>query len=295
MMTKVGSGIYTYELVSDWAKLPAGQTFAMVSAVATDSQNRVYVFQRKDPPIVIFDTDGSFLGSWGDGNFVSPHGFYIGNDEVYLTDRDSSVAIKYTLDGKPLLTLGQHGVHSDTGCELPQELVPRSAGPFNYPTEMVVAPSGDIYVSDGYRNARVHRFSGDGTFISSWGEPGKVAPNEFHLPHSMIVGRDERVYVCDRENSRIQIFSAEGEFITMWTDMLKPFDISQDSDGAFYVNESDGSGRGLPPQVSVFDSDGNILARWEDSASAHGSWVDANGDIYMARGAAETLDKYVRV
>ena len=81
----------------------------------------------------------------------------------------------------------------------------------------------------------------------------------------------------------------------MWTDMLKPFDISQDSDGAFYVNESDGSGRGLPPQVSVFDSDGNILARWEDSASAHGSWVDANGDIYMARGAAETLDKYVRV
>ena len=105
MMTKVGSGKYTYELVKDWAKLPAGETFAMVSAVATDSQNRVYVFQRKDPPIVIFDTDGSFLGSWGDGNFVSPHGFYIGNDEGYLTDRDSSVAIKYTLDGRPLLIL----------------------------------------------------------------------------------------------------------------------------------------------------------------------------------------------
>lgn len=294
-MTTVGTSKYTYTLVKDWAKLPPGQTFGMVSAVATDSQNNVYIFQRKDPPVVVFDPEGNFISSWGDGNFISPHGFSIANDMVYLTDRDASVAIKYALDGKPLLILGEHGVHSDTGCEVPQELVPRSAGPFNYPTEMVVAPSGDLYVSDGYRNARVHRFSSDGTLISSWGEPGKGGPNELHLPHSLVVGHDERVYLCDRENSRIQVFSPEGDFISMWTDIPRPMDISQDSEGAFYICEAGDDKNGMIPQVSIIDSDGNVLARWTDTASAHGSWVDANGDIYMARGAAETLDKYVRV
>ena len=81
-----------------------------------------------------------------------------------------------------------------------------------------------------------------------------------HLPHSLIVGQDGRIYVCDRENSRIQIFSAEGEYIEMWTDMHRPLDISQDPDGVFYITEraEDGS----PPQVSVLGQDGQVLARF---------------------------------
>ena len=156
-MTTVGTGKYTYTLVQDWAKLPSGETFAMVSAVATDSQDRVYGFQRKDPPIVIFDRDGNFLSSWGNGGFLMAHGIHIADDIVYLTDRDSSVCLVYTLDGKPIQMLGRHGVHSDTGCERPGALVPRAAGPFNYPSEMVPDPAG-AYVSDGYRNAG-HRFA----------------------------------------------------------------------------------------------------------------------------------------
>ena len=128
-MTVVGMGDYKYEVVEDWAKLPDGESFAMVSAMAADSQNRIYAFQRKDPPIVIFDSDGNYLDSWGNGSFVLAHSIFIEDDVVYITDRDSSVCLIYTLDGKPIQMLGRHGVHSDTGCENPGDLVPRAAGP----------------------------------------------------------------------------------------------------------------------------------------------------------------------
>ena len=127
---------------------------------------------------------------------------------IYVTDRDDHVAVKFTLDGKPLMVLGTRGQPSDTGATKDIELPPRSAGPFNKPTEMVVAPSGDLYVSDGYRNSRVHRFSSQGALLDSWGKPGKQEPGEFHLPHSLWVDRQDQVYVCDRENSRIQVFTA---------------------------------------------------------------------------------------
>lgn len=288
-MASVGTGKYTYQLIENWAKLPAGQTFGNTSAVATDSHDQVYVFQRKDPPVLVFDRDGTYRRCWGIGAFANPHGIFIKNDIVYLTDREDSVCLTYTLDGKPLQVLGQRGVHSDTGCEKPGELVPRSAGPFNYPTEMVPAPSGDLYVTDGYRNARVHRFASDGHLRMSWGEPGKTQPNHLHLPHSLIV--DERVYVCDRENNRIQVFSLDGQFITMWPDLRRPLDISMDRDGILYISE--GGASGLSPRISLMDKQGNVVARW-DSLSAHGSWVDAHGDIYLALGSKMRVDKYVR-
>ncbi len=239
--------------------------------------------------MVVFNRDGEFLTSWGNGSFVFPHGFYIADDIVYVTDRDTSVCIMYTLDGKPIQMLGRHGVHSDTGCETPGDLVPRAAGPFNYPSELAPAPSGDLYVSDGYRNARVHRFSAEGHLKSSWGQPGKTDPGEFHLPHSLLVGGDGKVYVCDRENHRIQVFSADGEFQAIWTDIQRPMDISQDQDGVLYVSE--GSADELPPRVSVLDRQGSVLSRFE-CRGGHGSWVDANGDIYVA--TPQGVDKFAR-
>ncbi len=110
-MTAVGTGKYTYTLIENWAKLPPGESFAMVSAIATDSQDRVFAFQRKDPPVLIFDRDGNLLSSWGNGGFLFAHGIYTENDIVYVTDRDSSVCISYTLDGKPIQMLIRHGVH----------------------------------------------------------------------------------------------------------------------------------------------------------------------------------------
>ena len=129
MTTTVGSGQYTYILEEHWARLPEGMTMGNASAVATDSQNRVYVFQRKDPPVLIFGPGGNYLGSWGLRAIDEAHGIYIQDDVVYLTDRTDSVCLIYTLDGKPLQVIGQRGVHSDTGCEIPGEVCPVPPAP----------------------------------------------------------------------------------------------------------------------------------------------------------------------
>src|SRR5260370_34922483 len=180
-MTQVGTGKYTYELIRDFPKLPPGETFGMVSRAATDSQDRVYVFQRKDPPVVVFDREGKYLGAWGSGEVTDPHGLKIIDDVVYTTDRSDSVAQSFTLDGKPLLALGQRGVHSDTG-NVTNWLAERAAGPFHHPTERIAHPNGDIYVPDGDRNARVHRFTPGVTLVKSWGTPGH-GQAQLPLPH----------------------------------------------------------------------------------------------------------------
>ena len=288
-MTTVGTGRYTYDVIENWGKLPTGDTFGMVSAIATDSKDRVFAFQRKDPPVLIFDRDGNLKDSWGNGSFEFAHGIHIADDVVYVTDRNTSVCIMYTLDGKPIQMLGRHGVHSDTGCENPGDLVPRAAGPFNYPAELVPSPSGDLYVADGYRNSRVHRFSADGQLKKSWGEPGKGGPNEFHLPHSLLIDGDS-VIVCDRENDRIQTFSLDGEFKEIWDDIQRPMDISMDSDGNYMVSEGQ---RDNSARISILDKKGGVLSRFDCRGSGHGSWIDSRGDIYLA-GVPDAIDKYVR-
>ena len=110
-MTTVGTDKLTFELAQDFPRLPDGETFAVVSTVATDSQDRLYVFQRTDPPVVVFDKEGNYLNAWGHGAFNSPHGMSISDDVIYMTDRDDSVAVAYTLEGRPLMVLGERGVH----------------------------------------------------------------------------------------------------------------------------------------------------------------------------------------
>jgi len=291
-MTSVGSGNFVYEHIQDFPKLPAGTSFGKIPSVATDSQDRLYVFQRSAIPTLIFDRDGNYLSCWGSGIMTDPHGLTIVNDIAYTTDRKDSVAVIFTLDGKPLQVIGKRGVHSDTGCEKPGELVPRAAGPFNYPTEMAPAPSGDLYVSDGYRNCRVHRFSADGQLIKSWGEPGNSGPGEFHLSHSVVVVPDGKVYVGDRGNKRVQIFSADGEFIDMWTDMSGPNHVARGNDGLFYIAEQKADG--APGFISIRDETGRILARWA-SRHAHGICVDSRGNVYTGSTSNCSVDKYVRI
>jgi DNA-binding beta-propeller fold protein YncE len=291
-MAQAGAGGFIYEHIENFPKLPAGEQFGKIPSVATDSQDRLYVLQRSATPLLIFDPEGNYLNRWGAGIMTDPHGLTIVNDIAYTTDRKDSVAVIFTLDGKPLQVIGRRGVHSDTGCEKPGELVPRAAGPFNYPTELAPSPSGDLYVSDGYRNCRVHRFSRDGRLIQSWGEPGKTQPGQFHLSHSVLVAPDGKVYVGDRSNKRVQIFSPEGDFIGQWTGMNGPNHVALGRDGLFYICEQKSDG--VPGYISIRDADGHVLARW-GTRHAHGLCVDSQGNIYTGSTSNCSVDKYLRI
>ena len=219
----VGLGSFRYEVHERWGKLPEGWSFVEVAAVATDSQDRVFVFNRGEHPVIIFDRDGTFLGSWGEGLFVRPHGITIGPDDaVYCTDDLDHTVRKFTPDGTLLLTLGTSGRPSDTGATSIDFRTIRHAGPpFHYPTNLALAADGELYVTDGYGNARVHKFAPDGRLLASWGEPGS-GPGQFHVPHGIAVDREGTVFVADRENSRLQLFSPDGEFLAEWTDLARP-------------------------------------------------------------------------
>ena len=303
-MATVGSGQYTYELIENWGNLPSGQTFGRIVAMAVDSQDRLYAFQAlknppNDTPVTVLDRDGNFLSSWGNGFIAEPHSIKIGSDDVlYLTDKEDHVALKYTLDGKLLTILGTRGQPSDTGCTEEAAPVLRPAGPFNTPTDLVRAPSGDLYASDGYCNCRIHRFSSTGGLISSWGNPGKTAPGEFHVPHCLWVDRQGQVYVCDRENSRVQVFTATGDFLAQWTDVDHPTGIFMDANETVYVSEGSSiipSSPTLAPRISVRDKQGNILASLDAPSPPHWLSGDSRGDLYLALPfARQGMAKYVK-
>jgi DNA-binding beta-propeller fold protein YncE len=287
----VGNGKYTYDLVENFAKLPDGESFGLISRVTTDSRNRLYVFQRKDPAVLVFDPDGKFLHSWGSGAFKRAHGFKIVDDVAYVVDQWDNVALIYTLEGKLLQQLGTRGQHSDTDCVDWHELPLRAAGPFNHPTEMMPGPNGDLYVTDGYQNSRVHRFSKDGKLIQSWGQPGKTAPGDFHLPHSLAISPDGTLHVSDRANARVQNFSPDGRFLGMWTGMGGPNDITLGKDGLFYIAEQEDGDK--PAYICVRDGQGKVLTRLE-TRHVHGVGVDSRGDIYAGLTVDHSVDKFVR-
>ena len=139
-----------------------------------DSRGRVYLFNRGEHPVAIFDAEGNFLTSWGEGVFARPHGITIGPDDaVYCTDDLDHTVRKFTPDGELLLTLGTSGAPSNTGAtSIDYRTIARPAGPFHFPTNLSLSPAGEMYVSDGYGNARIHKFAADGRLLLSWGEPG---------------------------------------------------------------------------------------------------------------------------
>ncbi len=294
---------FGYEADDRWAKLPPGWGWTEVAGVATDSRDRVYVFNRGEHPVMVFDRDGTFLASWGEGLFARPHGIFIGPDEaVYCTDDLSHSVRKFTPDGRLVLALGTGGRPSDTGATgMDYRTVLRAGPPFHYPTNLALSPAGEMYVSDGYGNARVHKFSPDGRLLLSWGEPGGD-PGQFRLPHGIAVDRQGTVYVADRENSRVQLFTPGGEYLSEWSDVARPCQVFLDGEEKVYVAElgfhagawpgAEAPGADAPGgRVSVFDRHGTLLARWGggrapcapgDFFAPHGICVDARGDVYVA-------------
>lgn len=297
----VGSGRLSFEVCADWCQLPAGWSFYEATSVATDSRDRAYVFNRGDHPVIVLNPDGTVAHAWGEGQFARPHGIFIGPDDMlYLTDDRDHTIHKFTPDGQRLVTLGTSGRPSDTGCrDADYRTIQRGGPPFNIPTNVALAAGGEMYVSDGYGNARIHKFSATGELLLSWGEPGS-GPGQFQLPHGIAVDRRGRVFVADRENSRLQIFTGDGQYLEEWTDVARPTQVFIDLDDHVYVSEL-GYRAGLFPwmtadrnapggRVSVFDHSGSLLTRWgggdpcaaTDFYAPHDLWVDSQGNLYVA-------------
>jgi len=290
------------DIADRWARLPPGWSWTEVAGIATDSRDRVFVFNRGEHPVIIFDCDGKFVGSWGEGVFVRPHGITIGpDDSAYCTDDMDHTVRKFTPDGRLLLTLGTSGRPSDTGAtSMDYRTIRRAGPPFHYPTNLALTADGTMFITDGYGNARVHVFSPDGRLLRSWGEPGS-GPGQFHLPHGIAIDRSGTVYVADRENSRIQLFTPDGVFITSWTDVARPCQVFIDQRESIYVAELGfraglWSGMDAPGpdtiggRVSVFDPQGKLLSRWGggrnpcargDFFAPHDICVDSQGAIYV--------------
>jgi DNA-binding beta-propeller fold protein YncE len=321
-MTALGEGKLRYRLASgggNFGELPDGWRFGDVAAVGVDRSDNVYVFSRSEHPMTVFDRTGKFLRSWGEGQFTRPHGVHMGPDDcIYLTDDGDHTVRKYSLDGKLKLKIGTSG-----------KSAPFMSGlPFCRCTHTALAPNGDIYVSDGYGNARVHRYTPDGKLIASWGEPG-TGPGQFNIAHNICCDASGFVYVADRENHRIQVFDGDGKYQAQWHNLYRPCGLClccTAGANRFFVAElapgqefSNRDWPGLGPRASVLDGDGKLLARLGDYGgpaapspfiAPHGIAVDSQGAIYVAElshsvggkktpgapgGELTTLQKLVRV
>ena len=284
MATIVGQGDYKYEIKENWAKLPDGWSFKEVAAVGVDRQDNVYCFTRGEHPVIVFDRDGNFLRSWGEGQYIRAHGVHMGpDDSIYLTDDGGHFVRKCSLDGKVLLELG-----------VPGKPAPYLSGePFNRCTHTALSPKGEIYVSDGYGNAKVHKYAPDGKLLLSWGEPGSD-PGEFNLVHNICTDADGWVYVADRENHRVQVFDGNGKYETQWNNLHRPCGLYMDYIrhpvcyiGELSVNRLNAN---LGPRVSIVDHEGKLIGRFGDTPAGtelgkflapHGLAVDRHGDIYV--------------
>jgi streptogramin lyase len=294
----------TFEPVAGWEQLPSGLRHRDVAGVGVDRQDRVYLITRGDQRVIVYEPDGTFVRTWGEDVFTPrTHGLTVGPDgAVYTVDDGEHTVRRFTAEGQLQLTLGTPGVASDTGYDgRDVATIKRSGPPFNRPTNVAVAPSGELYISDGYGNARVHRYAADGTLLQSWGEPG-TGHGEFEIPHGIGVLADGRVLVCDRESDRIQLFSPDGSYLDEWRDVQRPTQVFVAADGLVYVAElwwrvgSHSYSQGTIDheqygRVSVLDpTDGHVVARLGGGqpntpgnfTAPHSLAVDSRGDIYVA-------------
>lgn len=295
----LGSGDFTYEVQVNWEKLPPGYSWREVAAVATDSKDNVYVFNRGEHPMMVFDSDGNFLRSWGEGVFSRAHGLTVGPDDtLYCTDDGDHTVRQCSMDdGQVLMTIGVPDQAADA----------YSGRPFNRCTHVALDPdTGDLFVSDGYGNSRVHKYSPDGKLLMSWGGPG-TDPGEFNIVHNIITDKRGYVYVADRENHRVQVFDRNGRFETQWPNVHRPCALYISESQNIYIGEL-GWGMNvnrytpnIGPRISVVNTMGELQARIGHLGfgpevgqfiAPHGICLDSKSNIYVGEVARTNLRNY---
>ena len=271
-----------YRVVPNWPELPAGWNLGETAGVARDSRGHVYVFNRGPHPLLEFEPGGRFVREIGTGLFVSAHGVRIdAQDNIWAVDVDGHCVVKFSPQGRVLMVLGR----KDRPGEQPTL--------FNRPTDIAFAANGDLYISDGYVNSRVVKYSKDGRVLKTWGKKG-AGPGEFNLPHSIVVDAKGRVYVADRENRRIQIFDTEGNFLTQWTHMGSPWGLHITPDQHIYLAD------GYAGRVLKSDVEGNVLGAFGSAGKLPGQFAychhlaaGQDDEIYVAEILNWRVQKFV--
>jgi len=283
-----GSGSFRYEHVDGWPNIPGDITLLECPGVGIDSKDNVFLLTRGKDPIVVFDKEGNFLNTFGKGLFSEnrTHGLYIAHDDSLLVADDGIHTIqKISSTGDKLMEIGERNKPKPIwGGE-----------PFNRPTSAAINPSnGDIYVSDGYGNSRIHVYTGHGEYKFSWGSSG-IDAGQFMRPHNIAVDKNSNIYVVDREAHRVQIFDEQGKFLRMWNNIHRPDSMVLWQDH-IYIGELNGmagldDAPGMGHRVGIYDLGGNLVSRFGNIEEGdgpgqffapHGIAVDSDGSIYVS-------------
>jgi len=298
-----------YELINDWPQLPETFPFSQVSAVGVDTSQNIFILQRtgrqwldslpdsliSSNTIFLLDKNtGKILNSWGSDLFIMPHGLTVDEmNNVWITDVALNEVFKFNHNGELLLKVGVAKIAGDDSAH------------FNLPTDVAIAHDGSFYVSDGYGNSRIIKFSKEGKYLFAWGEKG-IGHGQFNIPHGISLDSHGNVFVADRENNRIQEFDKEGNFLKEWkNDQAKILcSLAIDKNDKVFAVDDIYIKDSLPTgdDIIQLDSGLNLISRFgrsdssvDTSALFHDIAVDKEGSIYVANILGKKVQKFKRV
>jgi DNA-binding beta-propeller fold protein YncE len=287
----LGEGTHVYNVVENWAKLPADVQPGYTHGVVTDKQDQVYVFNQSKTAIIVFDRAGNYLRSWGEQFAAGAHGLMINDEQdeqfLYLADYEQQCVVKTTLDGRELLRIG-----------VPPHQPTQDQKDKYKPTWTTIGPNGNIYITDGYGIHYIHQYDKGGNYIRSWGGTGD-AQGQMTCPHGITVitsGGTPEIYVADRANVRLQVFDLEGNFKRFVAHDLRHPCVVIEKDGVRYIPD-------LYGRITILDADDKLICHFGDYleakdmdnwpniphekrqigrfSSPHGLWVDSHDDLYI--------------
>jgi DNA-binding beta-propeller fold protein YncE len=293
-----------YDVDPTWPKRPDHVSDkGWVSGIAVDKDDNVWFFRKGPDPVQVYKPDGAFVRTWGKDHFTDPHHLRIDHEgHVWVADFGQHVVEKYTPEGKLLLSIGTRGESGEDETH------------FNRPTDMVIAPNGDVFVTDGYGNRRIVHLDKHGKFIKAWGEYGSK-PGQFVLPHAIIMDAKGLLYVADRNSGRIEIFDQQGRFVDEWTNILMPWGLSINARDEIWVCGSSphwwyrhDKYPEYKDQVFMrFSTDGRVRQVWSiplgekgnvkpgDAIGVHCIAQDSAGNLYVGDIYGERAQKFIPV
>ena len=279
-----------YRPVPNGLRVPADLEMGAPSSVVWTSANRLVVFNRGPNPLMEFNPDGSFVRSWGQGDYVRPHGMRVDSEgHIWATDVAGHTVRKMNPEGEVLMTLGEHKQPGEWN-------VGASTGRLTEPTDVAIGLEGELYVLVGHGTGepRLLKFDSAGMLLKSWGGQG-TSPGKFDTPHSIVVDAEGLVYVADRQNRRVQVFAGDGTFIEEREYKGFPCGLHVSDDGEMYMVS------GFAGEILKLDGDGKAIGATGRPGEGLGQFGEAhymtmapNGDIYVADTVRSALHKYVK-